>query len=493
MAGLVAAVLPIRNGHVDSAVELGATLLAAMLIARQIVVLLDNRRLMASISHQAFHDALTGLANRALFADRLSHALELHRRDLRPVTVLLIDLDDFKTVNDSLGHPAGDELLIRVSERLRAVVRAGDTVARLGGDEFAVLMEDGGDPVQLAGRILASLEHAVSLGQRSVPVGASIGVATLHPEDAAASSADMLKRADLAMYAAKRSGKSTMCLYSSDMEHTASGELDLRAALAAAVNGEQIDVAFQPILLADGSLGGFEALARWNYDGAPVPPGVFLPIASRLGLSARLDELVLCKAAREATSWGGCLVLSVNLDGQTLSETGFADRVLDVLSETGLSPQRLAVEVLESSLIEYDEPALDTLRRLRSEGVRVVVDDFGAGYASLVRLQALEPDVVKIDRSLVAVDAPPDQSTALLTGVAQLAHQMGAMVVAEGVETESQLSAAIAAGCDAVQGFLLGRPTTARLCREIVTRDRTAERPGTTTHAWVPRQAPAER
>ena len=437
------------------------------LVGRHMLVLLENRALMSRVAHQAFHDELTGLANRALFADRLSHALDLHRRDLRPVALLLIDLDDFKSVNDSLGHPVGDELLVRVSERLRAVVRTGDTVARLGGDEFAVLMEDGGEPVDLAGRILAGLDRAVVVNGRVLPVGASIGIAALRPEDLPTSAVDMLKRADLAMYATKAAGKSGVRVYSEDLDRAQGGSLDLRAAFAADLHAGRIDVAFQPIKLASGRLGGFEALARWTHEGTPIPPATFLPMARRLGCLPQLDRVVLAKAVEHAAGWGSDIVLAVNLDADTLADEQFADYALGLLAGR-LATRRLTVEVLESGLVEHDHGALSTLGRLRAAGVRIAVDDFGAGYASLVRLQALRPDIVKIDRSLLAA-LTSDAPTPLLTGVAQLAHQIGAIVVAEGIETDAQLAAAIAAGCDALQGYLLGRPGSASDSIDLMT------------------------
>jgi len=452
----------------DTVTAAASCALAAALVVRQMLVLLDNRLLMSRVAHQAFHDELTGLANRALFLDRLSHALDLHRRDLRTVTVLLIDLDDFKTVNDSLGHPAGDELLTRVSERLRAVIRTGDTVARLGGDEFAVLMEDGGDAIEVAGRILSSLDRTIIVSGRALPVGASIGIATLEPGDPPATAVDMLKRSDMAMYAAKRAGKATVCSYSVDLDDAETGQLDMRAAFAADLAVGAIDVAFQPIQLSDGRLGGFEALARWTHSGTAVSPATFLPMARRLGCIATLDRLVLAKAVREAGLWGEPVAVSVNLDGATLADPRFVDYVLEVCAAP-FSTSRLAVEVLETDLIEHNDAALETLRRLRSTGVRVAVDDFGAGYASLVRLQTLEPDIVKIDRSLTA-GLTDGQPTPLLAGVTQLAHKIGAIVVVEGVETHGQLEAALAAGCNAVQGYLLGRPTGPDECRELVDR-----------------------
>ena len=455
----------LARGHLDTVGAITTSGMVAALIGRQMLVLLDNRVLMSRIAHQAFHDVLTGLANRALFNDRLQHALDLHRRDLRPVALLLIDLDDFKAVNDSLGHPVGDDVLVRVSERLSAVVRTGDTVARLGGDEFAILMEDGGEPLDLAARVLSGLERAVVLNDRVLPVGASIGVAALRPEDAPITAVEMLKRADLAMYAAKDAGKSGVRLYSRDLDLGHAGMLDLRAAFSADLQRGAVDVAFQPIHFADGRLAGFEALARWTYDGESIPPATFLPLARRMDCIADLDRLILAKAVDEASTWGGEIALAVNLDADTLADPEFATYALKTLSGR-LPARRLAVEVLESGLVENDLQAIATLEQLRNAGVRISVDDFGAGYASLVRLQALRPDVVKIDRSLLAA-ITSKTPTPLLSRVAQLAHQIGAVVVAEGVETQDQLAAAIEAGCDAMQGYLLGRPTTADRCRNL--------------------------
>ena len=454
----------------DRTVTIAGTFLVAALIGRQILVLLENSALVSRISHQAFHDVLTGLANRALFNDRLEHALALHRRDMRPVAVLLIDIDDFKTVNDSLGHPAGDELLVRISERLCASVRTGDTVARLGGDEFAVLVEDGGDGFDVAGRLLTSLDLPVSLSGRELQVRASIGVALLDAGDPPANGTEMLKRADVAMYAAKRAGKGTVMPYSTALAGGDAEQLDLQAALHAAVNNDGIDVAFQPIRMADGSLRGFEALARWSYAGDPVTPGVFLPLARRLGVLAALDAAVVRRSLAEAARWPSDIALSVNLAGESLTDAALAARISHALSDHGVAPQRLSIEVLESSVIEHDRRALTSVRGLRALGVRVAVDDFGAGYASLARLRALEPDVIKVDRSLLAAENDPDGPTPLLVGIIDLAHRLGATVVAEGVETPVQLAAALSAGCDAVQGFLWGMPGTAEDCRDLIER-----------------------
>ncbi|HEY3715510.1 MAG TPA: bifunctional diguanylate cyclase/phosphodiesterase [Jatrophihabitantaceae bacterium] len=461
IAGIVAALCRLSLAPGDSVMVVTAAVMVCALVVRQAVVLLDNRSLMARISHQALHDVLTGLANRALFADRLDHALELHRRDMRPVAVILVDLDDFKAVNDTLGHPIGDDLLMRVGERLRAAVRRGDTVARLGGDEFAVLVEDDGDPLEIAERILGSLDNTIGIGEHSIPVGLSMGIARVAPEDSATTASEILRQADLAMYAAKRDGKGHVRVYADTLALGEAADLDRRSAFALDAGAGRIAMAFQPIFRADGTLHGYEALARWSYLGEAVSPGIFLPIASGLGYTTLVDETVLRHAVRDAAGWPDALVLSVNLDGKTLADPAFAGRLSAILADAPFEPRRLVVEVLESNLIEHDEPAMATLARLRSLGIGIAVDDFGAGYASLARLQVLQPDIVKIDRSLVQGQGDRPDGTALLRGITELARQLGATVIAEGVETQGHLSTAIAAGCDAMQGYLLGRPVLA--------------------------------
>jgi diguanylate cyclase (GGDEF)-like protein len=455
--------------RLDDVSLVAATAMGLLLIARQIVVLADNNMLTARIAHQAFFDSLTGLTNRAVFNDRLTHALDLHRRDMRAVAVLLVDIDDFKTVNDLLGHPAGDELLVRVSERLRATVRTGDTVARLGGDEFAILTEDGGEPLEVAGRVLAGLDQPVAIGDRQVTVRASVGLAALAPDDAPTTGPEILKRADVALYAAKRAGKSTIVRYSADLEGKNAHLLDLRAALAEDLAAGRIDVAYQPVFAAhDGSLQGFEALARWSHDGVTVAPAVFLPLARQLGQLARLDELVLRTAVAQAARWHAGVWVSANIGRESLIDPEFPQRVATALQDAAFPADRLVIEVLETSVIEDDREALRTLELLRALGARISVDDFGAGYASLARLHALEPDIIKVDRSLIAAENDPGGPSPLLTGVAELGHRIGAVVVAEGVETPIQLAAAHAAGCDAVQGFLCGRPTNASGCEDLL-------------------------
>jgi diguanylate cyclase (GGDEF)-like protein len=444
-----------------------AGVMVVVVLVRQVLVVSDNYRLLEQMRYQAFHDPLTALSNRSLFNDRLAHALELHRRDRRPVSVLLIDLDNFKIVNDSLGHAVGDELLVAVSQALRSAVRAGDTVARFGGDEFAILVEDGGDVNEIAGRIRIELSRAVLVGERRLVIGASVGIARLDPSDPALSATEVLQRADIAMYAAKRAGKGMAREFTDEMAHAQTGQLDMQAALHADLRAGLIDVAYQPIYLADGVLQGIEALARWRYRDEAVSPELFLGLARDAGCIQLIDEIVLRKAATLMAPLGTA-VLAVNLDARTLAHVGFVARVQRVLGETGLPPARLAVEVLEFDLIERDPAAMDALRALRELGIMIAVDDFGAGYATLARLRALRPDVLKIDRSLVSGSEDPVIAT-LLTGAAQLGRHIGAAVIAEGIENRGQLDAAISAGCDAVQGYYLSRPLDAGALVELVT------------------------
>ena len=445
-------------------------LLVLVLFVRQLLTLDDNRRLVRRVllgqeqlRHQAFHDSLTSLANRALFLDRVDHAVALHRRHLRPAAVLLLDLDDFKSVNDGLGHAAGDALLIRVAERLCAATRAGDTVARLGGDEFAVLVEDGGDPMGLAQRILEALDQPVSLEGRQVPVHASIGIAVLSADSTPLGAAELLKRADIAMYAAKQSGKGTTMLFQPGMTD-ASDELDLRSDVVSAVTRGEIDVHFQPMFTPSGALLGFEALSRWTRDGQSVPPDRFIPAAERAGILRTLDELVLRRALDFAVTDAGrqqALFVTVNAGMDHLTDPALPDQLARLLASYGLAPSQLVLEVPESRAFRDVGAASATLGRLRDLGVRLALDDFGVGYSSLARLQQLPPDIVKIDRCFIAPLTGTGAGTELLAGMIDLAHRTGAMVIAEGVERPEQLQVLRDLGCDAVQGFLLGRPVPA--------------------------------
>ncbi len=463
--GLTAAVVSVVRMRGDLMAPLVAAVSVATVLVRQSLTLLDNRKLMRNVAaqqdeltYQAFHDPLTGLANRALFYDRVQHAMDLHRRDLRPVSVMFCDIDDFKPVNDTLGHAAGDAVLVATAERLRAVVRAGDTIARLGGDEFGLLIEDDGDPTMLAARLLDAFAIPVRVAGRDIPLGLSVGISSVDPADPPIDGTELIRRADVAMYAAKRAGKATAMPYRSAMSAEPANDLDLHLALAADVAAGTVRTALQPIVRPNGEVYAYEALARWDYQDAPVSPAVFIPVADRAGLLGGLDMLMLRNAVRWAASSYSDALVTVNVGVSNLPDPSLPSRIARVLDEFGLPAERLVIEVPEDQVLssEGSPRILSTLRRI---GVKLALDDFGVGYSCLSRLGTLQPDIVKLDRSFVIPLDDPDAPGDVLAGIIELAHRVGAVVVAEGVETEQQLVRLSALGCDALQGFLLGRPT----------------------------------
>ncbi|HEY8301890.1 MAG TPA: EAL domain-containing protein [Jatrophihabitans sp.] len=455
----------VRN--LDTPVTLAVELVAiGALLLRQLIVVLDNRRLTQDVmaqqeelTHRAFHDPLTGLANRALFFDRVSHALDLRRRVLRPVSVIFVDLDDFKSVNDAFGHETGDVVLTEVAGRLAATCRTGDTVARLGGDEFAVLLEDAGDPELAAQRLLAALRSPVRVGDRLVPVCASVGSTTLDADAEIDDTRELLRQADLAMYAAKRSGKNTVVSYLPSLRSAGEDDLERRIALHADVAAARIGTVFQPIVwTASGELFAMEALARWQFRGQPVSPAEFIPLADRGGF---LDELDLVVAGRamalaDALPYRGSAVLVSTNVGLRHHSADLVGRLTELLASSPVHPSRLVVEVSEQDALD-DADSGATLALLRESGVRIAIDDFGIGYSNLARLEALRPDILKLDRSFVAPLASGLRGV-LLGRVVELAHDLGAIVVAEGVETEVQREILAELGCDALQGFLIAPP-----------------------------------
>ena len=467
VVAVVTAAYAVRGHHKNDLAVAGAAAVVIGVIVRQFLVVRENHRLLREVveqreqlHRQAFYDQLTGLANRALFQDRLEHALDLHERNLRTVSVLLLDLDEFKLVNDSLGHPAGDELLVRVAERLRAVTRTGDTVARLGGDEFAILIEDDGHVMSAGQRVIDSLGTAVPLGGRDVLVSASVGAAVLTADDRTVSGAELLKRADVAMYSAKRRGKKQLALFTPDLYDATVTELDLRGALVQALANDGLQVAYQPICTPGGIVVGFEALARWTHQGHDVTPAQFLPVAERIGLLADLDLTMLRKAARACALWqhdrSGTWV-SVNASGAFLALPRLRGLVETALRGAGLPPELLVLELLEDTAL--DEQALRNLEELRALGVRLAIDDFGVGHSALSRLLHVSPHIIKIDRSLVNDLAASPVAGRLLAGVVELARSLRTSVIAEGVETAFQMEQLEALHVDAVQGFLIGRPS----------------------------------
>jgi diguanylate cyclase (GGDEF)-like protein/PAS domain S-box-containing protein len=417
------------------------------------------------LKRQAFHDSLTGLANRALFADRLQHAISRAERAPTALAVLFIDLDDFKTVNDSLGHSEGDLLLTEVAERLRAGVRAGDTIARMGGDEFAVLVEDPGDaeaPVEVGRRLLSHLEAPFVHGGKELFVRASIGIATTRSRDHTAD--EVLRNADVAMYTAKSKGKNRLEVFEPGMHTAALTRLALKGDLERALERDEFALAYQPIVrLGGGRLSGVEALLRWERrDLGSVGPAEFIPVAEETGLILPLGRWVLEQACRQAATWNAIasapITMSVNVSGRQLQQPTFATEVAEVLGSTGLLPELLTLELTESVLMQDAEAATAMLVDLKSLGVRLAIDDFGTGYSSLNYLRRFPIDELKIDRSFVAsLDDGPTQSAVVLS-ILRLSETLHLETVAEGIEEPSQLAALRDLGADLGQGYLFARP-----------------------------------
>jgi diguanylate cyclase (GGDEF)-like protein/PAS domain S-box-containing protein len=426
----------------------------------------DEARLTSELRHQALHDSLTALPNRTLLADRISHAAERGRRSAGAgIAVLLVDLDDFKSVNDSLGHDTGDELLQTVAKRLTDAVRPGDTVARLGGDEFAVLLEETGEleAQAVADRIMDSLSLPLRVGSSDFAVKASIGLVTSVDH---ADPVELLRAADIAMYAAKRDGKGRVMVFHEHMHDTARRLLALRMDLANALARDELSLVYQPIVCTqDGALSGFEALLRWQHPtrGA-VPPIEFIPVAEQAGLIGAIGAWVLRHACAEASRWADTAqqpYISVNVSALQLRDCDFARTVAEVLREAGLAPERLLLEITESTLVDEAGSTRETLSKLRELGTRIAIDDFGTGYSSLSYLRELAVDVVKIDRSFTRDLAVNADHRALTSTMLALADGLAMTAIAEGVETELDLAELRRLGCRFAQGYHFAKPLPA--------------------------------
>ena len=415
---------------------------------------------------RAFHDALTGLANRALFADRLEHALARTRRTPDRIAVLFLDLDDFKTINDSLGHGEGDGVLMSVADRLRQAVRSGDTLARLGGDEFAVLIEDSSDaspPIDVAERLLETLRAPFRHAAGELFVHASVGVAIV---TGGRSSADeLLRDADAAMYIAKSRGKNRAVVFESGMHRAAVARLALKGDLERALDHGEFALAYQPIVdLRDGTIKGVEALLRWNHpSGRVVPPGEFIALAEETGLIVPLGRWILETACREARRWDAkgphpALSVSVNVSGRQVAEPGFVAVVAGALAQSGLEPKRLVLEFTENVLIEDSDQSAAMLVELKSLGVRLAIDDFGTGFSSLGYLRRFPIDVLKIDGSFIASLSGGQEQREVVSAILRLGETLHLETVAEGVETELQVADLEMMGATRAQGFYFARP-----------------------------------
>ena len=435
-----------------------------------------QRQLEAELKHRAFHDALTGLPNRVLFQDRAASGLARTQRDGTTAGVLFVDLDDFKVVNDTMGHSVGDELLVAAGIRLSAVVRDSDTVARLGGDEFALLIENVADSAAVdafAERIVQAFGEPFALADGSVVSTATVGVATT--EDSADVD-ELLRHADLALYAAKAAGKRQWRRYLPVLSAGMVRRREVQAALEDAVKNSAFTLAYQPIVaLTDGEIAGFEALVRWRHpQWGMMQPGQFIELAEETGHIVPLGSWVLGQAAADIVQWVGQaprqppLYVSVNVSARQFRDPGFVDGVRRVLAESGLPPSALMLELTESVLLRRDERIHADLMELKVIGVKLAIDDFGTGYSSLSYLRELPIDVLKIDKSFVDGIGISEQRLALVEGIIRIARTLNLKVIAEGIETEVQRDLLVSMGCQFGQGYLLAMPVEADQAEALV-------------------------
>lgn len=433
----------------------------------------EQRQQEARIRHLARHDALTELPNRAQFLDEMAASEAAIERGEKNA-VLCIDLDHFKSVNDTLGHTIGDKLLKQASARLWGTTRETDVLARLGGDEFSLLLrpvDKPSDAAAIAERIVKAMSTPFVIDGHQMVIGASVGIA-MAPQDGSTTDV-LMKNADMALYRAKAEGRSTYHFFEKDMDAAIQKRRMIEAGLRAALALNELRVVFQPLVgLKENRITCLEALLRWTHDGKVISPVEFIPIAEETGLIVQIGEWVLREACRTATTWPTDARVAVNLSPVQFKNKRLFETVHAILSETGLPPTRLELEITESLLLTDNEQTLQTLHRLRAIGIRISMDDFGTGYSSLSYLRAFPFDKIKIDRSFMRDLESRGDSLAIIKAVIGLGHSLGMSTTAEGVETEEQLEAVREQGCNEVQGFLFSPPleqaqVTAMLLKEL--------------------------
>jgi diguanylate cyclase (GGDEF)-like protein len=442
----------------------------------------DRKILEDELRHRAFHDSLTNLANRVLFADRVDHAMARMGRLGTDVSVLVMDVDDFKIVNDTLGHAAGDELLVQLARRLVQCLRDGDTAARLGGDEFAVCVETPFgtklDVASAAQRVLDAMRPPFSVAGVDVAARVSIGISTAG--QATNNSANVLREADLALYAAKSAGKGSYQFFEPGLHRMVLDRLERRAELETAIEGGQLVLHYQPVVrLSDGDIVGMEALVRWQHpeDGL-IPPMEFIPLAEESGLVVPLGRWVLDQACADLSHWQEKWTMAgrpplrcaVNVSARQLQSTDFLKSIDETLARHRVEPSWLTIEITESVLVQDSEEVMSRLRDLHSRGIYLALDDFGTGYSSLSYLHRFPIQILKIDQSFVrGMDEDVDRKK-ILDAIVSLAGSLGLVVVAEGIEREAQATYLRETGCDYGQGFYLGRPVPAEVMRVLLER-----------------------
>jgi diguanylate cyclase (GGDEF)-like protein/PAS domain S-box-containing protein len=436
------------------------------------------------LTHQAFHDPVTGLANRALFAERVRHAIARTRREHQSVAVVFLDLDDFKTINDSLGHAAGDDVLVEVAKRLATSVRVTDTAARFGGDEFALLLEDI-DGVQeaadTADRVLETLALPLRVAHKELSLRCSIGISVVS-DGSSAGAEELIRDADAAMYRAKRDGKGSYRLFEPEMHEGVLARLELRTDLQRAIATEQLELHYQPVVrIQDGSVSGVEALLRWRHpERGMIPPDQFIPLAEETGLIIPIGRWVLregCRHARrmrDTVPGGDALTMSINLSVKQLQHSDVIADVHDAVQEAGIEPSALTLEITETVLMADTDLAVTRLRELKALGVNLALDDFGTGYSSLSYLSRFPVDILKMDRSFLTGGATPEMSE-LASAVLALGTTLKLDVVAEGIEQPEQWTSLRELGCEFGQGFYFARPMDAESALEHLAAARLAD------------------
>jgi diguanylate cyclase len=436
------------------------------LLRRAVRYAIERKRLEVTLAHMALHDPLTGLPNRALFLDRLGVALDRSRRTNTSVAVLFLDVDNFKEVNDSLGHDAGDKVLIGLADRLRTILRPMDTVARFGGDEFTFLFEDLSserEVVRIADRISSTSGVPLRLSDGEAAVTVSMGIAIVGDHGVAPDA--VLREADAAMYRAKELGRGRYELFDESSRARALQRLELEAALSHAVERGELRIHYQPKISLNGGtpgVSGLEALVRWMHpERGLIMPAEFIPLAEETGMMLSIGEYVLEQALRQIVRWRRLrpdITVGVNLSFRQLEDAGLASMLAGAMRDYGVAPGAVWLEVSESSVNRNPDIAMRALQTLKTVGVEIAIDDYGVGSSSLSGLKRLPIDALKIHESFVTrLDGGPEE-VSLVGAVVELGHALGLGVVAEGVETDEQLAHLRSLGCDAAQGYLLGRP-----------------------------------